>query len=63
MVGDDNVELGLVDLEEALQGFNLVLAHTFLPLADDDFGGEQRATAEVDVEELGDGMGIEGGAG
>ena len=61
MVGDDDVELGLVDLEEALQGFDLVLAHTLLPLADDDFGGEQRATAEVDVEELGDGMGVEGG--
>jgi hypothetical protein len=47
-----------VDLQESLQGFDLMMTNTFMPLSNDNFGREQRAAAKIHIEELGNGMRI-----
>ena len=62
MIGDDHFEFGLMDLQQATQGIDLVLSHILLPTAYDHLRGERCGATEIKAEIFGNGMSIMSGS-
>ena len=58
MICDDDIQFGLMHLQETLQCLHFIFTHIFLPLANHYLRRERRSTTKIKMEGFGNGTGI-----